>query len=728
MTLDSSQLAPPRPCVRHVVRDRLLAEIAATPGGGVCVVTAGPGFGKTELLVDWAARPGVVAAWMTAMAPDNDRARFWRHLGAACARAGLLDDDDGPIHDVVDFLHAMAVRSWDDVWLMIDDAHLLIDEAIQADLARLVDALGDGTRLLVASRSALSWHLARQRARGLVVDVEERDLQLDRGEVGVLVAQSALEVPEGAVDQLAERTEGWAAGVQLAVRSALGSGDPEGYLGSLRGDDRPIAEFLLEEALEDQPDANRRFLLETSILDRLSAPVCNAITGRGDSGRVLADLERSHVLVSRLDDADEPTFRYHPLFSDLLRSELAADPDARPAVLHQRAATWFAEHEEIDRAVRHFAAVPDVEAAAALVHAHEDDLFRQGQVGLLQDWYALLPARSGADPDEELLRLLWASVAAGDPHEVWTPALDRLHRRAGRSGGAPWLVAEVAVLDAHLAAREGDSEAALRRATDALAAFATSDADRNRPAVAYASLLAGRAEVWTGDSDAAERRVRTALDDPAFTDPFWLAAFEGALAFVEVHQGHLRAALGRASRVAGAHGGSDAPPVGVIEASFARVRALRSLGLTDEGRRALEDAREVATTSTTGAPFLVLLGVEAGRIELLCGDLDAAEKALTRVEDLPRFNHGRRELDVALGMWREERSRREGITELTSREVEVLRLLPTRLTIQEIADELFVSANTVKTHVKSIYVKLDVTNRDDATRRAAELRLIPPSR
>jgi LuxR family maltose regulon positive regulatory protein len=728
VSLDISQIAPPRPCVRHVVRDRLLAAVDATPAGGVCVVVGGPGFGKTELLLDWASRPGVVGAWLTAARSDNDPARFWRHLAAACEHAGLFDQAESEVKDLTGFLAAMAARSRPGGWMVIDDAHVLVDEAIQADLARLVDALGDEVRLLVASRADLAWRLARQRARGMVVDIGERDLQLDRAEVGALVASSALEVPDEAVDRLAARTEGWVAGVQLALRSALGSVDPAGYLGSLRGDDRPIAEFLLEEALDDQPDANRRFLLETSILDRLSGPLCDAVTGRGDSSRRLAELERSHVLVSRLDDA-EPSYRYHPLFVDLLRSELASDPEARPGVLHGRAAKWFEAHGDIDRAVRHFAAVPDLEAAVALVHDHEDELFRKGEVGLLQDWYSLLPdLAGGADPDEQLLRLLWSSLAAGDAAEVWTPALDRLHRRATRPGADPWLVAEVAVVDAHVAAREGDSDAALRRATDAIDAFSAMGADPNRPAVAYASLLAARSEVWTGAPDAAERRMQSALDDPAFTDPFWLSAFVGALAFVEVYQGHFRAGLARADRLAPRPGGSDTPPVGAIESAFARVVALRSLGLVDDARRAVDDAREVAATSTSGEPFRFLLAVEAARIELLCGDLDAAEKALANVEDLPRFAHGRQELELALRMWREERSRREGITELTSREVEVLSLLPTRLTLQEIADELFVSANTVKTHVKSIYVKLDVTNRDDATRRAAELRLIPPSR
>lgn len=723
--MDVTRFAPPRPSTRRVPRDRLLEVIDATPSGGVCVVTGGPGFGKTQLLSDWVDRPDVRAAWLTVDVTDNDPARLWHHLDEAWRRADLgaaLDAED--TGDLDAFLRLVTGPSVDaPVWLVIDDAHLLVDEAVRTELGRLVACLTGELRLAVASRVELPWSLARWRARGLVVDIRERALALRRDEVDQLVVAAGLDVSAPTVERLTARTEGWAAGVQLAIRGALEGDDPERYLARVRGDDESIADFLLEEALDHQPADRRRFLLETSILDRLSGSSCDAVTGRRDSARMLAELARDHVLVNRLDGEDVAWYRCHALFAELLRAELAADDPELACELHRRAGAWLAANGEIDRAVHHLLAGGRVEDATALVLAHEDEYFRLGQVALLRGWYDALPEVSVADPDGRLLRLIWASLAAGEEPAVWEPALNQLRRRAARAEDTSTLAAELAVIDAHLAARIGDAPTMRDRCREAIDRFAAQSVGRDRPAVAYVTLLDARAAVWDGALDNADELVAAALADPAVTDPTWILAFEASRSAVDAERGRHAVALARAEAALAGRTDVNRHATGGLEAGLARVMALRGLGRAEEAVTAVDDARELARTGVVGAPYLVLLGVEEARLALDRGDLDGARAALRSAPELPRFQRGTHDVAATLGAWREATHRREGITSLTERELDVLARLPTRLTLQEIADELFVSLNTVKTHVKNIYAKLHVTNRDAAARRAEELHL-----
>lgn len=720
---DATQFAPPRRTIRHVPRHRLLEVIGSTPGGGLCAVTGGPGFGKTELLADWAARTTEPAAWLTATPSDNDPSRFWRMLAASCRRAESSGSSGEGVQSLAGFRREILESRPDEPWwILIDDAHLLVEEEIRADLASLVGGLGPATRLLVASRVELSWSLARLRAQGVVIDIRERALAFDRAEVEALVVQSALQVPDALIDRLVERTEGWAAGVQLAVRAAQEREDPVAHLEALRGHDRSIADYLLEEALDRQPEAHRRFLLATSILDRLCGPLCDAVTGVPGRARLLAELERSHVLVARLEGTEEAWYRYHPLFAELLRAELDAEAPDLASSGHHRAATWFESTGDVDRAVRHFVAAGDLDEAARVVREHEDEHFRLGEVALVQAWYSLLPEMPGSDPDEQLLRLSWASIGADDPPEVWGPALDRLRGRRPPTARAVWLQAQVDLIDAQLAAGVGNAPATQRHAVAVLDAVDLGRAADELPTVAYATILAARAAVWNGAPGAARERVEGLLGDAAAGDAFWVRALEAVRSYVDVHLGSFDAALRWVDRSGQrADGGRE---VGALEASLARVIALRSVGRVPEAVAAIEAARSVAGATNAGAPFRVLLAVEESRAHLALGDLDAAGAALSGAEYLPRFDYGRTKLAEALGDWRQARSNREGVTDLTRRELDVLALLPTRLTLQEIADDLFVSANTVKTHVKSIYAKLQVSSRDEATRRADQLRLL----
>lgn len=730
MAIDATKLAPPRPSVRPLHRQRLLDVIDTTPDRGLCAITGGPGFGKTQLLGELAGRSDAKVAWLTVETADNDPSQFWTYLTEACLRAWQITVEERverpAIADADSFVEAALDHAGDEaVWIVIDDAHLLVDATLQTDLGRVAQRLPAGARMAVASRRELPWVPPKWRAAGTVVDVRERALALNEDEFAELVRLAELDVSPEVVDQLRARTEGLPAVVQLAIRAALDADDPETFIRQLRGDDQSIADFLLQEALDNQPSERRQFLLETSILDRLTGTLCDAVTGRGDGAGLLRDLERSHALVNRLEGGETPWYRYHALFAELLRAELRAEHPGVVDELHLRAGAWHAEHGDPDRAFEHLVAGGDAEAAAAIVFEFEDEYFRLLRAATLHRWYSALPATLD-DPDDHLLRLVWADLAQKDTVRA-EATLAQLRRLALRPSAPMALAAELAVIDAHLAAQVGDAPAVALHAPQAIDGFAAEGIGLERPAVAYVTLLAARADVWDGRLDDAQHRLDAALANPTLTDPYWIHALRGALALVDAQRGDLGTALDRAEQVLTWQASNGAPSEGSLEALLARVMALRSQQRRDECTRAIADARKAADLIASGAPFKVALGIEAAWLDLQRGDLDAAGGIIDGIEDLPRFAAGERNLAEVREAWRESVRRREGVTDLTAREREVLALLPSRLTLQEIADQLYVSANTVKTHVKSIYVKLNVTNRDEATARAAELRLPLPS-
>jgi len=695
------------------------------------VITGGPGLGKTQLLGELAARPGSRVVWLTVEAADNDPSRFWTYLTDASLRAWRLtspadEPTERPAVADADAFVEMAldhVRE-EPVWIVIDDAHLLVEASLHSDLGRVAQRLPTGARLAVASRRELPWVVPKWRAAGTVVDVRERALALNDDEVAELVRLAGLGVSPEVVEQLRARTEGLPAVVQLAIRAALDADDPEVFIRQLRGDDQSIADFLLQEALDNQPGDRRQFLLETSILDRLTGSLCDAVTGRDDGARMLRDLERSHALVNRLEGGQAPWYRCHALFAELLRAELIAENQGTVEQLHLRAGAWHAEHGDPERAVEHLVAGGDVDAAAAIVHAYEDEYFRLLRAATLHRWYSALPPTLD-DPYDHLLRLVWANLAQKDTVRA-EATLAELRRLAPLSSAPTAIAAELAVVDAHLAARVGDAPTVIQHAQRALDGFAAAGIGLERPAVAYVTQLAARADIWDGRLDDAQGRLDAALADSTLTDPFWIHAFRGSLAWVDAERGNLQAALDRADQVLTWQASDGAPSEGSLEALLARVMVLRRQQRRDECTRAIADARPAADLIASGAPFMLALDVEAAWVDLQNGDLDAAGDIIAAIEHLPRFERGQRDREDVKEVWREAVGRREGVTDLTAREREVLALLPTRLTLQEIADRLYVSNNTVKSHVKNIYVKLDVTNRDEATARAAELRLPLP--
>ena len=323
----ATKLYMPGPRPGLVPRPRLTARLDEGLARGLVLVCAPAGYGKTVLLADWARRGGQPAAWLSLDAGDNDPARFWRHAVAALDRArpgtgGRVAPLLGPPAPssfqglVTALINDLAAE---EALLVLDDYHVIGSEQVHESLSFLVEHRPAGIGVVLASRSDPPLALARLRARGQLAEVRVAELRFTPGEAGELLRQVASVLPDGSVAALAARTEGWAAGLQLAALSLRGHEDAAAFVAAFTGSHRYVLDYLAEEVLERQGQPLRTFLRETSVLERLSGPLCDAVTGREGSQALLEQAERAGLFVIPLDEV-RGWWRFH----DLLRARLEA--------------------------------------------------------------------------------------------------------------------------------------------------------------------------------------------------------------------------------------------------------------------------------------------------------------------------------------------------------------------------------------------------------------------
>jgi LuxR family maltose regulon positive regulatory protein len=368
------------------------------------LVSAPAGFGKTTLLADWlAAAPAGrrSTAWLSLDHGDNQPATCWTYLIAALrtavpgvgagALALLRSPQPPPIETVLTTLLNELSAIPNEVVLVLDDYHLVDAADVHAGMAFLLDHLPPRIHLVIASRADPAFPLARLRARGELVELRAADLRFTPDEAAAYLNEAmGLDLTARDIAALEGRTEGWIAALQLAALSMQGRDDVAGFIAGFAGDDRYIVDYLVEEVLQLQPDRVRGFLLQTCILDRLSGPLCDAVTGQDGGRATLEALERGNLFVVPLDDRRR-WYRYHHLFADVLRAHLAAErPDLVPD-LHRRASAWYERNGEPSEAIRHALAAEDFPRAADLVELAAPALLRSRQEATLLGWLKALP-------------------------------------------------------------------------------------------------------------------------------------------------------------------------------------------------------------------------------------------------------------------------------------------------------------------------------------------------
>ncbi len=387
-----------------VARPRLFERLDAAFSYGLVVVSAPAGFGKTTLISEWTRLSQIKgrAAWVSLDEGDNDPVRFWDYFIAA-----LQTIQPGCGEKVVPWLHSSGPpstktmlnilindlsRSKGDFAIVLDDYHLIESKEIHDGIAYLTEHLPSQLHMVIAARADPPVPLARFRGKGVMLEIRTDDLRFNLEEAANLLKE--LKTPDVAasdVEALGERTDGWAVGLKMAALSMAGHEDIPGFIAAFTGSQRYVMDYLMEEVLQKQPPELREFLLTTSVLDRLTGPLCDVIAGRERCEEILLRLERGHLFVVPLDDSRR-WYRYEHLFADLLRNQCeTVYGKQRVAALHQQASEWYEDNDLPEDAIRHALAARDWPRAIRLICGNYEDRLKRGQFKTVLDWCRAIP-------------------------------------------------------------------------------------------------------------------------------------------------------------------------------------------------------------------------------------------------------------------------------------------------------------------------------------------------
>ena len=398
-----TKLYLPRPRPGLVPRPRVSERLDRGATSKLVLISAPAGFGKTTLLAGWSAKGSAdgSVAWLSVDRSDNDPASFWAYVIAALRTVApaigadelelLASPQPPPIHLVLTTLLNDLGTTGNDIVLVLDDYHLIEAREIQEGMAFLLDHLPPQLHLVIAGRTDPALPIARLRARGELVEIRAADLRFTAAETAAyLNGTMGLQLTGQDVAALEERTEGWIAALQLAALSMQGRDDVAGFIAGFSGDDRYIVDYLAEEVLQRQPAEVRDFLLQTSLLSRLSGPLCDAVTEMTGGRARLEALDRGNLFVVPLDDRRD-WYRYHHLFADVLRARLGDESPNAVVALHRRACDWYAANGELSEAIEHAIAGGHFERAADLAELAMPAMGRDRQEATMRGWLELLP-------------------------------------------------------------------------------------------------------------------------------------------------------------------------------------------------------------------------------------------------------------------------------------------------------------------------------------------------
>jgi LuxR family maltose regulon positive regulatory protein len=715
----------PRPARPGLVeRVGLLRQLVESEAS-VVVVVAPAGYGKTVLLSQYAAVVDRPFAWLSLDATDTDPVLLALELATAIDRVAPVDarvlaslSSPAPaiervvLPGLVNSLHAAG-----NVALAVDDLHLVDSPGSVAVVSFLCEHLPPGAQLLVASRDTSVLPLGALRVSGRLLELGWRDLMLSRAEVEGVIRATGAPVEGENLDSLHERTEGWPAAVYLAALAIRDGGEGLDSGIGVAGGDRDLVDYLSGELLTRLPAERLSFLLRTSVLDRFSAPLCDAVLGCQDSAQEIAELEHANLFVQPLDRRRE-WYRYHHLFRDVLRAELARW-DARSVLsLHRRASRWHELEGTPEEAVQHALVAKDMRRAADLVVEFGRRLIVVGRLATVRRWLGAFPEGEFADSAPLALTAAWVSALYGER--------DRARRYVSLAEHAPWRGRgpfDEPSLEAALALTRGvyGWEGVSRMRADALTAYRLLPAGHRGHEPAAVAL--GCSLMLLG---------RTAEAVPFFEEGSALGAARGpatllalgVLAQIDLEEGYLDAAEAkvRAGLALIAEQGLGDNTFSASVDTAAACLGARSGDLT-RARVHLEKARSVLPRAAAAPWRSIRMRVLLGRAAL---DLDDLPLAGTLLEEARRELANYPDAGILPRLLaREERALQAArggagvLSEpLSAAELKVLERLPTHLSLAEIGEALHISRNTVKAHVRSIYMKLHVGVRADAVERA----------
>jgi LuxR family maltose regulon positive regulatory protein len=687
-----------------VARARLVRRLTEVHDVALALLVAPAGYGKTTTLLEWAQHDERPFAWVSLHRADDAA----EHLRASVARA----------------TDPLASRGREFV-LVLDDVQVLRSQGAIDVLTALVEDPPAGAQLVLASRCEPPLPLGRLRAHREVLELTPRDFVMTRGEAAALLELAGADLAAADVDTLVHRTEGWPAGLYLAAVSLRDEPDTGAAIARFGGDDRVVSDYVADCLLSELTAEEVSFLQRTSVLDRLSGPLCDAVLRESGSAERLRDLARANALVVPLDRTEE-WYRYHRLLAQMLRAQLRRREPELEGELHRRASRWHADHGDVDPAIRHAVAAGDVRLAGDLLWTNAFRYIPQGHNASVRRWLGHFTDEQVAGYAPLALVAANAHLAEGDRGhaEHWTAAAARALDGVPARRRAPALEAGVAAMRAAIA-RDGVQ----RMRDDAARAYAL-DADAS-PRRSMDRLLEGTACHLLGARERDYELLEEGSRRGVVGAPSVNAQCLAQLALLALDRDDWSLATELAARARSQIerfrlAGYPAMSLVLAVAALTEAQRGRIQAATDD----CAEATRLLETMDAFVPWYVaevkiVLARTALRLSDVAGARALVEEAALAVRATPDA--------PVLAAWHEDASAQvdEYATSafmtpatLTTAELRILALLPTHLSFREMGSRLYVSPNTVKTQAQAVYRKLDASSRSEAVARARELGLL----
>lgn len=701
-----------------IVDRRLLTEAwEHASEAQIITISAGPGWGKSNAMAERLQTAAMPCAWLSLDPADNERQRFWAHLcfsiDAATGSSGRFQSMQQARSSGIDALLG-SLESAGPLTIALDDLHHLGERTLVEQFGQFLAFLPTNVRLLIATRRLPKIGITRLRGQGRLARISESDLALTLEETRQLVGRAIPEADDLSAAHVFELTAGWPMGTQLALRSALDADDPEHHLLQLQPDDAETGEFLLEEVFQQLDAVIQQFVMDTSVLDRLIPSACAAITGRSDAGDLLLTLADAHCFVTEIAGATTE-FRYHNMFRAFAQRQLELS-GTDVIELRRRAARAAEQRDDPSAAIAHYVRAGDHEAAVRLLLPNLIEHLLVGDLTELWEWWVRAPAPSFSHPSLEL-SLLWVLELSkqdrlleqhlGDLQERILTAHDQAFSHQG----------QINAVRAYHEYRLGRIESAHGLAESSLEML---DADAQGDSYIITSFVLARTSLLLGDIDRCEDIIATSPIDTR-ERPHHRPSVDILRAWLALHRDPEDALdAARQCRSGSALSSSWGNPIDILIVHGA---ALQANGMQHAAQRLYEDAVYQAQINTQ--PFMEVLALtHLAELHLELQDDDDTARALDRARRIIRKHGMSKTLAIRLDEIEQRLRARRALPTLTSREVEILELLPSHLTRAGMAELLYISPHTVHHHNKSLYRKLRVTNRDDAIRVGRQYGLI----
>jgi LuxR family maltose regulon positive regulatory protein len=727
-----------RPLIRPgtVRRAPLIERLAGGDSHPVVSVVAPAGYGKTTLLSQWAELNGQAFAWVSVDEADNDAKVLLSYVAEALDGVepigqrvfdALASPGSSVPGSVVPRLGSAFSSMTSPVVLVLDDVHVLRNSECRAALSVLADHVPGGSQLVLAGRAGPPLRVARLRAEGRIIEIGAGDLSLTHADASSLLRNAGVTLGEDEVAELHRRTEGWPAGLYLAALYLREGGPLASAAVSFGGDDRLVSEYMESEFLARISARRRAFLTRTAVLERMCGPLCDAVLELSGSATVLADLELSNLLLVPLDRHKE-WYRYHHLFRDMLVAELHRREPGLMPVLYRRAAQWYEHNGAPGEALEYWMKAGDVDATARLAAVLAFPTFMGGRAATAERWFGWLEDH-GAMENHPAVAVLAAMVPAmiGKPADAERRAgvAERAATGASLPDGSSPVEPWPALLRA-LLCRDGVDQ----MRADAELAAKTMDAGSLWRASSL--LFLGMAHLMAGDPDQADVIFEDQVAEAraaggtigvsiALAQRSLLAIARGEWDLGERHLSEARA-VARETNI------EDYPAVTIMYAVAARMALHRA----DRpcARAELTRAQRLRPALTYAVPhFAVQARTELTKVHLALADLAGARTLMREVHGILLRRPGlgvfaRQAEDLRAELSHAHGSSALGASSLTAAELRLLPMLSTHLSFPEIAAEVFLSPNTVKSTVHSIYRKLGTSSRSQAVSRLRDLGLL----